>query len=81
MSKSVRKTLVLTLKFTLALALLGWVLSAVSWNDFVLDADGKTQIAVTGVADVAAGVELTTPDDQTINAAASSAPPMMSPKW
>ncbi len=66
MSKPVRKTLVLSFKFALALALLGWVLSAVSWNDFVLDADGKTQIAVTGVADVAAGVELTTLDDQTV---------------
>lgn len=39
-----KKTLLITLKILLAVALLGWVLSKSHWNDYVVSNDGKTYI-------------------------------------
>jgi len=42
MSKKARKIVLLTVKITLAVALMAWVLSKVSWHDYAVDASGKT---------------------------------------
>lgn len=53
--KNVRKWIILSVKIVISIALLWWVLKGVSWHDFVLDADGRTHIAVQDVQDAGSG--------------------------
>lgn len=77
MPKKARKALILTLKIAISVALLWWVLKGVSWKDFVVEADGRTRIAVQDVQQAPdGGYTLVLPDGQKIVRAADSLKPV-----